>query len=155
MKNILIPIDFSPSSDLACEYGLQVAQKAEAKVTILHIKYTPVDWVHLVKEGGKNFPKLIESIKSAQAEMEKWESRAKEHGLEVETKLVFDEGQSKIVHHVTQSNHDFIIMAAKGDAKSGSSTLGNMAQKIIRKCQCPGPSDQKQDAKNTDGKSSF
>lgn len=137
MKNILIPIDFSPSSDLACEYGLQVAQKANAKVTILHIKYTPVDWVHLVKEGGKNFPKLIESIKSAQAEMERWENTAKEYGLDVETKLIFDEGQSKIVHHVTQSNHDFIIMAAKGDAKSGTSTLGNMAQKIIRNANVP------------------
>jgi len=137
MKDILITTDFSPSSNLACEYGFKVAGKANAKVTILHIQYTPVDWVHLVKDGGKNFPILIESIKNAQNELEKWEGIAKEHGLDVETKLIFDEGQSKIVQHVTQSHHDFIIMAAKGDSKSGTSTLGNTAQKIIRNADVP------------------
>lgn len=137
MKDILITTDFSPSSDLACEYALKVAEKAKAKVTILHIQYTPVDWVHLVKDGGKNFPILIESIKKAQSELEKWEGIAKERGLKAETKLIFDEGQSQIVQHVTQNHHDFIIMAAKGDAKSGFSTLGNTAQRIIRNANVP------------------
>lgn len=137
MKDILITTDFSPPSDQASEYGLKIAEKAKAKVTFLHIQYTPVDWVHLVKDEGKNFPQLIKSIKHAQSELAKWENRAKDQGLDVDFKLVFDEGQSKIVTNVTEHDHDFIIMSSRGDAKSGSSFMGNTAQKIIRNATVP------------------
>ncbi len=137
MKNILVPTDFSPLANNACEYALKIAQKAKAEIHFLHIQSTPVDWVKLDKEKEKNYPDTQKQIGHAKHELTQLEKRAEDLGLKVRTFLTFDAGRDEITKHVSNYHHDFVVMGSHGASGARETFMGSNAQKIIRHATAP------------------
>lgn len=137
MENILVTTDFSPLSDQASEYALEVARKANAEIHFLHIQFTPVEWVQLDKKKEKRFPETLKEIAYARNELKKWEKRARDIGLPVETFLIFDAGRDEIIRHISSYQHDFVVMASHGASGMRETFIGSNAQKIIRNATAP------------------
>lgn len=137
MKNLLVPTDFSPLANNACEYALKIAQKAKAEIHFLHIQFTPVNWIKLDKEKEKNYPDTLEQIGQAKNKLDQWEKRAEEFGLKVRTFLTFDTGRDEIIKHVSNYHHDFVVMGSHGASGVQEVFMGSNAQKIIRYAAAP------------------
>ena len=137
MKNILVPTDFSPIANEACEYALKIAEKAKAEIHFLHIQFTPIDWVKLDKEKEKNYPDTLKQIGHANNELSKWKKRGEDLGLKVRTFITYDVGRDEIIKHVSSYHHDFVVMGSHGASGARETFIGSTAQKIIRNAAAP------------------
>ncbi len=137
MKNILVPTDFSPMANAACEYALKIAQKAKSEIHFLHIQFTPVEWVKLDKEKEENYPEILKQIGHAKNELNQWKRTAEKLGVKVSTFLTFDAGRDEIIKHVGNYHHDFVVMGSHGASGARETFMGSNAQKIIRYATAP------------------
>ncbi|RYM33258.1 universal stress protein [Brumimicrobium glaciale] len=136
MKNILVPTDFSECAQIATEFALEIAKKANAEIHFLHLIMTPVDWVNLPKEQEDNFHETKKEIGYAKGELAKLTRRAEKMGLKSKHFLVFDKGREEIDLHTKHHKHDFIVMGSNGE-KGYKGVLGSNTQRLVRKSNVP------------------
>lgn len=71
MKNILVPIDFSKVSENALDYAVELAQRAKAKITLMHVYISSVyvsDVLYMLpspEEMEKGFMRRMEKMRKA------------------------------------------------------------------------------------------
>ncbi|MDZ7846528.1 MAG: universal stress protein [Owenweeksia sp.] len=79
----------------------------------------------------------MKQIGHAKGELNKWEKRAEDVGLQVRTFLIFDVGRDEIIKHVSSYDHDFIVMGSRGATGARETFIGSNTQKIIRHAAAP------------------
>ena len=144
MKNILFPTDYSPASENAFIYALNIAKKLKAKITTVHVSNMPV-----VEIEGKAFPKGIERIQES-LEMEEFEdykdglvhlkSIAKKNNLEaVPLQHVMENGKviQTILKVANDEGVDLIIMGTKGAGWIKEVFFGSNTSEVLENATCP------------------
>ncbi|MFN7793043.1 MAG: universal stress protein, partial [Cyclobacteriaceae bacterium] len=58
MKNILVPIDFSPYSSSAAKAAVTIARKTGGNIHLLHLAKIPVGWHKLAVSTQQKYPAL-------------------------------------------------------------------------------------------------
>ncbi|MEO8961142.1 MAG: universal stress protein [Ginsengibacter sp.] len=135
MKNILVPIDFSPASRNAATYAVSLAQAFDATVYVFHAILPPV----LIDDS------ILASVMVTQAEIVAENNKSLEHEVEKLSKefsvtikgLVREGYASNIIPELAAENDiDVIVMGMKGEGKS-ISIFGSTTTTIIRKSDYP------------------
>lgn len=143
MKNILVPIDFSPASNAASNFASHLAKAFNSTVTLLHI-------IEAVDEGSFNIEgetiasgsiedrlfnmKMIEKGKKqlAQAVV-----AMKENGVDTRSVLRVGDAYHGIRSIITAQKADLVIMGTEGNSGIGHMFLGSNTEKIVRRAACP------------------
>jgi nucleotide-binding universal stress UspA family protein len=137
IKRILVPTDFSETSNYAIEKACRVASLFGAELYIIHvIEGSPFK---LVKPDDKSGSK--EKVIMQQYLMDKLEKLAKsitkQYHISVNTLL----GENKVVEviksAVRDNKIDLIVMGTKGASGFKEVLIGSNAQKIVSKATCP------------------
>lgn len=137
MKELLLLTDFSEVSESATQYALQIALKAKAKVRVLHVLATPVDWVKIPLEKELNYPETKAQIGAAKQQLNALEKRFEKAGVECQTTLSFDLGLENLVSHIQKDKVDLVVMGSHGASGLKEFTIGSNAQKILRNVNQP------------------
>jgi len=144
---ILVPVDRTPLSMKAANYGIHLAELEKAKeLIVMHI-------VEDIKQGGAiglrakyGDVKMVEGFRKAKTgpaeEMIKpIEEEAKKRGVNIKSEIVYAEGKSvvKSITEYANKNHIDLIVIGGGDVSKHTFLIvgGSVAMGVIKKSQCP------------------
>jgi len=139
LENVLIPTDFSACADHALSHAVEVADRFDAQLHILHVvNELDPDW-YGITDAQERAVKLRDQIKSeARERLEELAPGKDLHDFEtiVSLQLSFDVADS-INEYVQEREIDLVVMGTHGRQGIDRLMLGNVANKIIRHTPCP------------------
>jgi nucleotide-binding universal stress UspA family protein len=136
IENILLPTDFSACADHALSHAIEVADRFQARLHILHVvNELDPDW-YGITDAQERAVKLREQIKSEARE--RLQDLAPDTYLDtrVSLQLSFDVADT-IYEYVDEREIDLVVMGTHGRQGLDRLMLGNVANKIVRHAPCP------------------
>jgi nucleotide-binding universal stress UspA family protein len=124
---ILVPADFSASSDAAFEYASLLAWRSGATIDIVHV----LD-VHAAM-GRERRRVLAVEWSSKVAELDDLASAHRKAGVEVRCRLEFGGVLATLARVATRDRFDLIVMGSHGDTASSRSTAAVVRSSV----RCP------------------
>ena len=137
IKSILLPIDFSDTSELLAEYAMTFVKGFGAKLYILH-----------VVEGLEDLPglsvphisldKVMEEVFSAaKKELEYFSKIHFSDDVKSESSIVKGVPYDEILKFIDKNRIDMIIMGTHGRSGLDYLFFGSTADKVLRRAKCP------------------
>ncbi len=149
MKKILVPTDFSDQSKYALDLALEIAQKAGAEVTVMHvIEYAKKQTTFLGSSGISTMASLstgvdiddvyfVQLFRKRKEQMIELLSDLKTEGVKITDKIMLGTPYHAIAEEITESENDFIVMGTTGVSDWEESLIGSTAEKVVRHSGCP------------------
>ncbi len=145
VKQILVPVDFSPSSYNAFEYAFHIAQKLEAKIKLLHVFYdaslAPIATVDAYHIGFDINLQDLEGKASEQMEvfMKHFEEKLNlsHSGIAIEKDLIGGATEDSILTSAKDEETDLIVMGTQGIGKDSDTFFGSVASTVIEDAEVP------------------
>ncbi len=134
IRRILFPTDFSLLSEKAREYALNLGEKLNASICLLHA-IEPLDYPEVDEEIKKFYKGLeVQMEKKIEEERKIFEKR----GLRAETNIVIGPRWRVINTFAKKKNIDLIIIGSHGlKTKTGQLAIGTTSHKVIFSSPCP------------------
>jgi nucleotide-binding universal stress UspA family protein len=139
ISRILVPVDFSPHSDLALRYVIPLAGRLGASVHLLHV-VEPLPALALTGES-LYLPDVaeLEARIMADAERQIGKSRAivSAAGPAVTAEIASGHAAAEIVRTAGLRKCDLIVMGTHGRTGLAHMFMGSVAEKVTRVAPCP------------------
>ncbi len=135
-QHILVPTDFSAYADQALDYAIDLAQKLQARLTLVHIiDTTPLG----VVEGATMLPPSYwQEVETGIAQrMEASLMRLDDVGLQGETIIVHGVPFESIINTAQDNEADLIVMGTHGRTGLTHVLMGSVAERVVRLAPCP------------------
>lgn len=139
ITRILVPTDFSPTSDLALDYAHEIAHRCGASLHLLHVLEDP--FVHgpfasemLADETADVRRVILEDARQRLAR------RARRREGEIEAagaELMTGRSAETIVTHAREIGADLIVMGTHGRTGLAHLLIGSVAERVFRTAPCP------------------
>jgi nucleotide-binding universal stress UspA family protein len=146
IKRILVPVDFSDSSEHAVDHAIEVARTFGAKIDLFH-SYPSAPGS--ITPYGPVLPEGIYQAyrDSAEARISEVRDRVRDAGVEVSAHLSSDVPSVAIVEAAKTLEADLIVIGTRGLSGLKHVLLGSVAERTVRSAECPvltvGPRDAK------------
>jgi len=147
IRKILVPVDFSELAQHAFAVAMQLAQKSQASVKLLHVVELPVASGFGATYSGldmnpvgayQNYDFMLpELLEQSKQQLEKLALIGTAAGLAMEQEVTADRIVSKLVSVVTEEQIDLVVMGSEGAAGLEEILIGSDAEDIVRHCPCP------------------
>lgn len=148
VRKILVPVDFSPYSEMACQYALEMAKKLKAEIMLLHIFYDPAI---ITEPFGTTFTYQVKLDKYTREIENSAKNQMKEFALKLKQKLYKDNVYNIMVRSIVQGGivddsiieyaenykPGVIILGTKGKGEVSDDIIGSVASKVIEKVKIP------------------
>jgi universal stress protein A len=133
ITRILVPSDFSESSDAAIEYARMLAHRFGATVHLLHVLHEPLLAEGLAAEAFINEPPAIRAglVEEAKAHLNERASGT------ASADVVFGQAAPAIVECAARLEVDLIVMGSRGRTGLAHLLLGSVAEAVARTALCP------------------
>lgn len=129
-RHILVPLDFSSPAEQALDYAMELVEKFQARLTLLHVIHIPVtSEVNLTAY-------LAEMDTSAQFGMDEYLKRIETAGHTVETIIQRGTPWHEIIETAKTQHVDLIVMGTHGRTGFQHFMLGSVAEKVVRLAPC-------------------
>lgn len=133
ITRILVPTDFSATSDGALEYARVLATRFGASLHLLHVLDDP-----FVADGLSAEAYITEapSLKTAMLDDARARLRRRATGCTT-TEAIFGRAPATIVEYAQQVEIDLIVMGTRGRTGLAHLLLGSVAERVVRTAPCP------------------
>jgi nucleotide-binding universal stress UspA family protein len=133
LKNILVPHDFSETSEAAMKYAAELARTFGAKLHILHVSEKAVF------EMATEFPLGLDmSLEDAVRErLLKIMTNAEQRELNPVFQVESGTPYAEIVRYARDSAIDLIVMGTHGRGFVAHAVMGSVAERVVRHAPCP------------------
>lgn len=135
-QHILVPLDFSEQSQHVLDYAIDLADKLEARLTVLHVIQRPVFGPGMGME-----PVYGAYMEQAEPIANQNVSNAVEHvreaGVACEGEVDAGTPFQQIVDMAVNKQVDLIVIGAHGHTGLAHLLLGSVAERVIRLAPCP------------------
>jgi universal stress protein A len=137
-KTIVCPLDFSPSSVRALEYGLSLAKEADARLLVLHVS----EWAIEDALAGE----------AAHFSVSEYQRRAKDDAMErlntliplearawCTPELIVTSGRAyrEILRVAGEAGAELIVMGVQGRGAVDLALFGSTTNQVLRAAPCP------------------
>jgi len=130
IRTILVPIDFSETSDHALSYAIDLAGRLGSKLILVHALHVQ----SLMTPSGEWW----EGVRSAALEgLEVARQRAEAEGKICETQLSDLYPVDAILEAATKFSADLIVMGTHGRSGLAHMVLGSVTERTLRQAPCP------------------
>lgn len=137
IKRILCPTDFSAGSKTALAYAIQLAERLNAKVTLVHVAPTPM----YVMPGGSFAPMANDMaiiMDSTRHELDAWvENYAEGTTVELASSLRQGDAYGMINAEAETLDVDLIVMGTHGRTGLARLVMGSVAERVVRTSKRP------------------
>ena len=139
IRQILVPTDFSATSDAALDYAREVASRFGASLHLLHVLQDPFVAGPLVADAYvADTPGVRTTIlDDARARLAHRVARRDRETFDVSAEAVFGRGADTIVEYAADRHIDLIIMGTHGRTGVAHLLLGSVAERVVRTAPCP------------------
>ena len=136
IRHILVPTDFSASSNRAFETALDMARDSGARVTLFHVHHVPATVfpdviLPLAPEIQRDLEHSVDLI------LAEWCDRARAAGVDADMLTVFGATPNEICAAAEELDTDLIVIGTHGRGGISHALLGSVAEKVVRKAPCP------------------
>ena len=138
-NRILVPTDFSDSSDAALEYARALAQKFDASLFLLHViepTFTAGAFTNemYVPETPGMYAVLLKEALSKFAHRVRPSDRAR---YAATTEVITGPCAGTIVQYAADRDIDLIVMGTHGRTGLAHLLMGSVAEHVVRAAPCP------------------
>lgn len=138
---ILVPTDFSDSSDKALRQGIDIARQYDAELWVLHV--VPLELTYALSDYS--IPaEALETFEKQQAEgafqsMKQQLARVAggEEGLKITLDISRGIAYEEILGHAKAHGIDLIVIASLGKSGLAKYFVGSVARNVLKKAVCP------------------
>jgi nucleotide-binding universal stress UspA family protein len=136
MNTILVPVDFSETSDNALLYAVHLANYLSANLVLLHVNSVPV---YNNENDVLMYTMQDITVDKLNLLKEKAATLKTSAGLIGNTDCFVEIGDLTdiLTEYITQKNADLVVMGITGHSKLGRFFLGSSAVSISRECAVP------------------
>jgi nucleotide-binding universal stress UspA family protein len=135
VRTILVPLDFSASSDAVLEWAAHLAEEHGSRLVLIHAYHLPVDFQQL--EGAYLPPDFWTQVKTdASQNLERYATRLRERGLDVETSIREGYPATVIEDEARARRADLIVIGTRGHTGLKHLLLGSVAERVVQKAPC-------------------
>ncbi len=141
-RPILVPVDFSATSEEALRFGAWLAESTGAPLTIVHVVHDPGEAPGYYHVKGRK--KQLRRMEDVAAEMfdefvsrmrhEMTDSKAMAHAKKV---LVVGLPVTRVLELVEKLDATMVVMGSRGRTGLARAMLGSKAEHILRLCPVP------------------
>lgn len=137
MKTIILPLDFSDTTDALVDYAVNFAKDLNAKLSLIHV--TPSDIGFIIGDMGfQYFPEIEKTeIKFELQELNRLEQRVIAQGIEVDHLLKQGVASDVILDYATEKNADYIVMGSHGRSGMYDVFIGSLTKDLTKKSHIP------------------
>jgi len=137
MKQILVPTDFSPTSERAFRFAINVALKVKCSITLYHV-YIPEEVVlSEAHQNRKEYQKKMEENVRKRLQRLKKKVMPSESHVEVSIAIGHTSIISNILRFAKDNQVDLIVMGTQGATGLEKIVVGSVASQIIEKSKIP------------------
>jgi nucleotide-binding universal stress UspA family protein len=133
-KHILVPTDFSETSENALDGALLIASKFGSKLTLMHAYTIPMDGYDYAQ--GLLWP-IDDLARAAKKELDGVLARTKERLANVDGVIVCGDPASQILVVAKECGADLIVLGTHGRRGVSRLLLGSVAEKVVRTSPLP------------------
>ena len=133
LKRILVPSDFSETSEAALRYGVELARAFKARLYLLHGPEHPGE------AAETEFPiGLFENMQNAANDrLGHLLGNEETRELQPECAMRIGKPSDEIVRYAHEREIDLIVMGTHGRQGMSRVILGSVAERVVRKAPCP------------------
>jgi nucleotide-binding universal stress UspA family protein len=128
-------VDFSETSRAALEEAADLARRAGAELTVIHVFEPPVG------ASGTVVPEsaLFEATRvELERKLELWRAEAEDlSGGAVRSRLVPGSAAQEVVRFAREGNFDLVVVGTHGRTGLRRLVLGSVAELVVREAGCP------------------
>ena len=136
-KNILVPFDLSNQATKAFKTALDVAEKHDAKITLL----TCVEgdaWHHKYYDSRADSELIKKQSKATKKYVEKLEELAEKKDVTIKSQVIKSKSViNDIVTYAKSRKYDLIVIGSHGRTGFDKVLLGSVANGVSQKARCP------------------
>jgi len=141
IQRILVPVDYSSCSRAALRLAVELAQKFQASLDVVHVWDRPSYVTNVVMTStepvsGKSLIRMIEE--NAQRDLDEFLSTT---DLPAGTKLVghllTGDPASALLHELKREKRDMVVVGTHGRTGLAHVLLGSVAEKLVRLSAVP------------------
>ena len=141
-KNILVPVDGSPSSNLGLKQAIRLAKEQKATLTVLHVvDENTVLQAGAMDGGGYFIDDLIKGlVESGKTIVSRALAAVRKQGLRARSIMVEDIGQpvaDVIVKEAKKARADLIVIGTHGRRGISRLVMGSDAEGVVRLASVP------------------
>lgn len=130
-NKILVPIDFSDSSDVALGWATVLARDTGATLLIIHVETVPLttgggEYIYAIPEPPTQ--ELLERLNKVQA---------KDPDVPTVHRLLAGDPADAIIRTAETEGADLIVMGTHGRRGITRLLMGSVAEAVVRRAKCP------------------
>jgi nucleotide-binding universal stress UspA family protein len=138
LKNVLVPTDFSDTSEVALKYGKALAGAFGATLHVVHVIEEPYGQPWAVEAYGFSLAALQDEwIKEANTRIAATVTDEERQTLKARTATVLGHPVMEVLRYADEQSVDLIVMGTHGRGPLGHLVLGSVAERVVRKAPCP------------------
>ncbi len=134
IREILVPVDFSPVARAALDQGMQIAKGVGAQLHVIHtmekLTYRGIQYAEILSPES-----VAKQRADAENDLDEWVAIAREAGVQVESHIVDGDVRHAILEAAEDVKADLIVIGERGHSKL-SQLLGSTADFIARSARC-------------------
>jgi len=137
MKNIVVPIDFSDTTDVLIDGAVNFAKEVVGKICLIHV--APADIGFAIGDMGfQYFPEIEKSeISEELSELNEIEKRVEAKGVACEHLLKQGVASEIILDYAKEKDASYIVMGSHGRSGIYDVFIGSLTKDITRKSPIP------------------
>ncbi len=137
MKNIVVPIDFSDTTDVLIDGAVNFAKEVVGKICLIHV--APADIGFAIGDMGfQYFPEIEKSeISEELSELNEIEKRVEAKGVACEHLLKQGVASEIILDYAKEKDASYIVMGSHGRSGIYDVFVGSLTKDITRKSPIP------------------
>ncbi|MFN3021633.1 universal stress protein [Chryseobacterium sp. TY3] len=137
MKNIILPIDFSDSTEKLIDYAISFAKDVNAKIHLIHVSPTDIGFV-ISDMGYQYFPEVEENeLKYELKELNRLEQYIIAHDVDASHILKQGNASEVIMDYVTEKTGDYIVMGSHGRSGIYDVFVGSLTKDLTKNANVP------------------
>ncbi len=136
--SILVPIDFTHTSEIGLKTALFLARRINAKVHLIHVIEDDDIKMKLFKSKEEKEKGISEMISKAKLQLDSLEDEYEENSdIDIVTHTSIGELEEGISVFLEKNKMDFIVMGTEGDSDLSELLSGNNTFQVIRSSNLP------------------
>jgi len=136
IRQILVPIDFSPSAASVVEWAAHLAREHGSRLILLHAYHLPVEFQQL--EAAYLPPDFWANVKNeAAGTLERFAEPLRAQGIQAECVVREGYPATVIEEEAARIGADLIVIGTRGLSGLKHLLLGSIAERVVQHAPCP------------------
>ena len=137
MKTILVPTDFSKTSEYACKIAAKIAKKTNATVYLIHLIELPKGVIDMAASSKFSIPESMLYLRKIREKILNFRETLFSKDINVEYFIKINNPFDGIQKYADKIDADLIIMGFKGHSELEEMIIGSNTEKIVRSSKRP------------------